>query len=297
MAKNPAWASQRIPGQRKNRAGKTVSSSASGAAHHSAAPTSYSRPQAKAATRLASKVTTSRALMSSVTRIAKEIARNTAIKSATARKRPLNAFCTTTPTRCRSAGQGKRDILQTLKCNREFAIATAHSAQETRSAIFVVRPRGGRRQSPAMAAAKKFIFICGSDDYLVGRMGKERFEKLVAGAGANEFSQETVNGFAANVAEVETAVNRFRESVQTISMFGGKRDVWLKDVNFLADTVTGRAESTLKLVEDLQQILESENPEETGVLVTAAPIDRRRSFPKWCEKNADFSLIGGDSDS
>ena len=31
--------------------------------------------------------------------------------------------------------------------------------------------------------------------------------------------------------------------------------MWLKDVNFLADTVTGRAESTLKLVEDLQQIL------------------------------------------
>ncbi len=47
-------------------------------------------------------------------------------------------------------------------------------------------------------------------------------------------------------AEVETTINRFRESVQTISMFGGKRVViWLKDVNFLADTMTGRAESTL----------------------------------------------------
>ena len=73
--------------------------------------------------------------------------------------------------------------------------------------------------------------------------------------------------------------------------------VWLKDVNFLADTVTGRAESTLKLVEDLQQILETLNPDETAVLITAAPIDRRRSFPKWCEKNADFALVGGDGDS
>jgi DNA polymerase-3 subunit delta len=32
-------------------------------------------------------------------------------------------------------------------------------------------------------------------------------------------------------------------------------------------------------------------------LITAAPIDRRRSFPKWCEKNADFVLLGGDGDS
>lgn len=147
-----------------------------------------------------------------------------------------------------------------------------------------------------MATAKKFTFICGADDYLVGRMGKERFEALAAEI-TDEFSRETINGFAANVGEVESSINRFRDAVQTVSMFGGKRAVWLKDVNFLADTVTGRAESTLKLVEDLQELLEAVNPDETAVLITAAPIDRRRSFPKWCEKNADFALVGGDSDN
>jgi DNA polymerase-3 subunit delta len=146
-----------------------------------------------------------------------------------------------------------------------------------------------------MPAAKTFTFICGQDDYLVGRLGQERFAALAADV-TDEFSRETISGFAGNVGEVEAAVNRFRESVQTVSMFGGKRVVWLKDVNFLADTVTGRAESTLKLVEDLQQILESVNPDETAVLITASPVDRRRSFPKWCEKNADFALAGGDGD-
>jgi len=147
-----------------------------------------------------------------------------------------------------------------------------------------------------MADAKKFTFICGADDYLVGRVGRERYEALAAVV-TDEFARETVNGFAANVGEVESAVNRFRDAVQTVSMFGGQRLVWLKDVNFLADTVTGRAESTLKLVEDLQAILESVNPAETLVLITATPLDRRRSFPKWCEKNADFALVGGDGDS
>ena len=147
-----------------------------------------------------------------------------------------------------------------------------------------------------MASAKKFTFICGADDFLVGRLGKARFDALAAEV-PDEFSREVLNGFAANVSEVEGAVNRFRESVQTISMFGGRRVVWLKDINFLADTVTGRAESTLKLTEDLQQILESVNPADTAVLLTAAPVDRRRSFPKWCEKNADFALAGGDGDS
>ncbi len=145
-----------------------------------------------------------------------------------------------------------------------------------------------------MAAPRKFTLICGSDDFLVGRLGRERFEALAAGA--DEFSRETINGFAANVSEVESAVNRFRSAVETVSMFGGRRVVWLKDVNFLADTVTGRAESTLKLVEDLQQILERINSEETAVLITAAPVDRRRSFPKWAEKNAEFTLVAGEDD-
>ena len=143
-----------------------------------------------------------------------------------------------------------------------------------------------------MADSKPFTFICGQDDFLVGRLGQERFRALAAEA-ADEFGREIINGFAANVDEVGQAVSRFRESVQTLPMFGGRRVVWLKDVSFLADTVTGRAESTVQLVEDLQQVLAKIDPAETSVLITAAPVDRRRSFLKWCEKNADFVLVGG----
>jgi DNA polymerase III subunit delta len=145
------------------------------------------------------------------------------------------------------------------------------------------------------AAPRNFSFICGQDDFLVGRMGRKRYEAL-AGDAADEFSREVVNGFALNVDEVEKAVNRFREAVQTVPMFGGRRVIWLKDVNFLADSVTGKAETTLKCVEDLQELLATVNPQESAVLITAAPVDRRRSFPKWCEKNADFALADGGED-
>jgi len=146
-----------------------------------------------------------------------------------------------------------------------------------------------------MPDARPFTFICGADDFLVGRLGRERFEELAREV-PDEFSREIISGFAGNVGEVASAVNRFRESVQTVPMFGGRRAVWLKDVNFLADTVTGRAEGTLKLVEDLQQILAGLDPAAVAVLVTAAPVDRRRAFAKWCEKTADFTLVGeGDS--
>ena len=147
------------------------------------------------------------------------------------------------------------------------------------------------------AATKNFTFLCGPDDFVVNRLGQERFNALAAEANADDFSREIISGFAANVDEVGAAVNRFRDAVQTVPMFGGKRVVWLKDVNFLADTVTGRAEGTLEQVGALQELLEKVNADEVAIVITAAPIDRRRSFPKWCEGHADFTLAGGDGES
>ena len=60
-----------------------------------------------------------------------------------------------------------------------------------------------------MPAAKNFTFICGPDDFLVGRVGAERFAALAAEV-PDEFSREVLSGFANNVGEVATAVNRFR---------------------------------------------------------------------------------------
>jgi DNA polymerase-3 subunit delta len=168
----------------------------------------------------------------------------------------------------------------------------ARKIQASPRGFFGVRPPPLREQLAPMPA-KPFTFICGSDDFLVDRLGKEHFATLTREV-TDEFSREILSGFANNVGEVEAAINRFRESVQTISMFGGKRAVWLKDVNFLADSVTGRADSTLQLVGDLQELLEKINPDETAVLITAAPVDRRRAFPKWCEKTAAFTLVGSE---
>jgi len=75
-----------------------------------------------------------------------------------------------------------------------------------------------------MSAAKSFTFICGADEFLVGRVGHERYAALAAEV-TDEFSREVLSGFAANVGEVEAVVNRFRDSVQTVAMFG-RRVVW-----------------------------------------------------------------------
>lgn len=140
--------------------------------------------------------------------------------------------------------------------------------------------------------AARFTFICGDDDFLVGREAAALFAKKTEGI-EDDFSKEIVDAAAGNVGEVEDAVNRFRSSVQTLSMFGERKVVWLKDVSFLADSVTGRAEGSKSQVADLQELLEAIDPDAVDVLVTAFPVDRRRKEFKWFKEHADFTDLKG----
>ena len=140
--------------------------------------------------------------------------------------------------------------------------------------------------------ARTFTFVCGSDDFLVGRAGAERWSALAQDL--DEFSREVISGYVGVVDDVALVVKRFREAVQTLGLFGGRRAVWLKDVTFLGDTELGSAQGTLELVGDLQELLAAVNAEDVAVLVTASPVDRRRSFLKWCEGHADFVFAGGE---
>ncbi|MGF1484369.1 MAG: DNA polymerase III subunit delta [Opitutales bacterium] len=147
---------------------------------------------------------------------------------------------------------------------------------------------------PAKTAS--FQFVCGDDDFLVSRRGREIFERLAEGSDGDGFGPEVIEGAAGNVAEVESAVNEFRAAANTLPLFGGRKIIWLRGVNFLADSVTGRAEGTKVQVEQLQQALVAIDPELVAVVITAFPVDRRRKEFKWFQKNGQTSdLKGGDA--
>ena len=137
---------------------------------------------------------------------------------------------------------------------------------------------------------KPFTFICGDDDFLVCEKGKEWFAEQTKDL-MDDLSWEVVDGRAGNYAEVNSALNQFRSAVDTRSMFGERKVVWLKDVNFLADSVTGRAQGTLDLLDDLKPFLDGIDPSSVGVLITAQPVDRRRIFFKWMNSTADFTAL------
>ena len=139
-------------------------------------------------------------------------------------------------------------------------------------------------------SVKPFTFICGDDDYLVSEKGKSWFSEQTENL-SDELSKEVLDARASNVSEVYDIINRFTSAVQTLSLFRERKIVWLKDVNFLADSQTGRAQATLELLDNLKVVLESLDPNLFNVLITAHPVDKRRSFFKWCQKASNFTEL------
>jgi len=141
-------------------------------------------------------------------------------------------------------------------------------------------------------AAPSFTYVSGPDDFLANRAATKLWEAMSSEV-EDEFSIDIIDGNAVKVEDVETLVSRFREATQTMGLFGGRRVVWLKGCTFLADNKTGRAEGTQTACQDLQEILEMIRPEDVGVLISASPVDRRKRFPKWLEKNGEYIASAG----
>lgn len=127
-------------------------------------------------------------------------------------------------------------------------------------------------------------FISGDDDFLVNARAKEIFDELAKDI-VDEFSREIMDARCGKVEDVENLVNNFCLSAQNLSLFGDKKVIWLRNVNFLADGQLGSAQGTKDLVAELQTFLEKIDPTAVDVIITASPIDRRRKEFKWFKEN------------
>lgn len=137
---------------------------------------------------------------------------------------------------------------------------------------------------PAKAAPSSIHAILGTDEGLVKEAALELSKKLAPPD--NEFGLEIVNGAADNADMAAQVIGRTIEAIQTLPFFGGDKVVWLQGVNFLADTQTGKAESTLAAVEAFADYLEKGIPPDVTLIISAGDVDKRRSFYKRLTKLA-----------
>jgi len=130
-----------------------------------------------------------------------------------------------------------------------------------------------------------FFAIVGSDDGLVREKALLLYNQLTGGLD-DGFTHETIDGIADNSDSAFLICASTVQALLTLPMFGGDKVVWLRNVNFLADNVTGRSQRTEAGVENLRATLERGVPAGVKFLMTAQGVDKRRAFWKFIEKTA-----------
>lgn len=117
----------------------------------------------------------------------------------------------------------------------------------------------------------------GTDDLRVKEAALTK-TRAVTPPDAGEFGIEIIEGGADNADHAARIVRNTIEAIQTLPFFGGDKVVWLKGANFLADTVTGRAQTTVSALEELMTLLQAGVPGDVKFVFSASDVDKRRSF-------------------
>lgn len=138
----------------------------------------------------------------------------------------------------------------------------------------------------------KIHAVVGSDEAEVKRVAADLAEKLTP-PGLGDFGLEVIDGCADNAEQAATRIRSTIEALQTLPFMGGSKLVWLKNANFLADSIIGRAASVQSALEELSEIMSADLGDNVTFLLSATETDKRRSFYKTLSKRAEVQVIDG----
>jgi DNA polymerase-3 subunit delta len=145
---------------------------------------------------------------------------------------------------------------------------------------------------PTAVAAKKnaaIRVVAGSDEAEVKRRAAELAEAMTS-PDAGEFGRDMIDGVAENADAAARAIHETCQALLTLPFFGDKL-VWLKNANFLADTILGRSAAVAEALDHLQETLAQGIPDRVKFLLSAIEPDKRRTFYKALGKLSGIEVF------
>lgn len=143
-------------------------------------------------------------------------------------------------------------------------------------------PAKNPKNKAPVLPVQPLVLIHGDDDFAVPQRARQVYHGWCGDAGGMD--HETLDANAANAGEAVKALARLHEALQTLPFFGGAKVVWFKDCNFLGDDRTAKAGDVSSGLADLAAELKALEWDNLKLLISAAKVDRRKSFYKTIAK-------------
>jgi DNA polymerase-3 subunit delta len=130
--------------------------------------------------------------------------------------------------------------------------------------------------------SKQVHTIVGDDEYRVSEEAR-RFVRAWIPPESNTTGLETVDGRIDGADAAVQAIGRCLSALQTGSLFGDRRVVWLNNAAFLGDVAGSKNPAVKARLDALALTLKRGLPDGTAFLLTAPKMDRRTAFCKAME--------------
>jgi len=144
-----------------------------------------------------------------------------------------------------------------------------------------------------MSAARTppVALICGEDEYAVKQRAKQLYQQWCDELGG--LDHETIEAAVSNSGEALAAIARLREALQTLPFFGSGKVIWLRDCNFLGDERAASAQAVTETLADLVEELKTFSWQGVRLLISAAKVDKRKTFFKTLDKIGSVENFSG----
>ncbi|RME94761.1 MAG: DNA polymerase III subunit delta [Verrucomicrobia bacterium] len=143
--------------------------------------------------------------------------------------------------------------------------------------------RAPQNPSAAGAPAGPVVLVAGTDEFQVKARARQIHDAWLAET--PDADDEIIPAKADTVDEVQAVLRRAREAMQSLSLFGSAKVIWLQDVNWLGENARlSGFESVTEAVKDWEAELKAFPWEGVRLLISAGKVDGRRTFGRTIQK-------------
>lgn len=139
---------------------------------------------------------------------------------------------------------------------------------------------------PRREADATVWLVFGSDEYRVNRLARTLVEQYCPPE-SRDLGVEVFDGRSENADAAVAVLRSIEEAVETLPLFGGAKLVWLKDANFLYDSLVGRTAAAKEALARAAARIRAGFPPGHRLLITAPKVDRRSAFFKACQTQGE----------
>lgn len=145
--------------------------------------------------------------------------------------------------------------------------------------------------SAGPSALPPVLLVWGEDEFAVKQRARQIYQQWCAEWGG--LDHEIIDASVANSGEALAALAKLREALQTLPFFGQGKVIWLQNCNFLGDERAASSQSVTLTLSELAQELKAFPWQSVRLLITAAKVDKRKTFYKTIEKIGTVETFAG----